>query len=283
MVVAMAEEINRLLGVPVVVALHDNAGEPDKPRNPHGHLIFATRVWNERIQSFGGKTRALDVATTGSVIIEHFRKTWEDIVNAGLPAGVPKVSRLSHARAGRNRIPRRHLGEQATELEGKGIRTRGGNFNRRVDQLDRVAAQRIKVENRLNPPPMLSRADHQRRLGLERELAIADALIAEFPSDRRVIPSEDKFVPKETDHGGAEESAKVAAEQNVKVPTGHSHVIDPISAHNVDATDLMEDSESGYSAVPSILRPLSLDEELRLASEVLDAGARREEDLFPPA
>ncbi|MFZ5497284.1 MAG: MobA/MobL family protein [Verrucomicrobiota bacterium] len=283
MLVAMAEVINRLLGVPVVVALHDNAGEPDKPRNPHGHLIFATRVWNERAKSFQGKTRALDVANTGSVIIESLRKTWEDIINAGLPAGVSKVSRLSHARAGRSRIPRRHLGEQATELELKGIRTRSGNFNRRIDQLDRVAAQQIKVENEMNAPSMMSRSDRQRQLGLERQLAIADALIAEFPPMRRNPPANILVVAKETDQSETEKTTGAGSERKEKPRASNSHIIDQMPAQNGDGTQRSEVFEGGGLAIPSQLLPLSLEEELRLASEAIDGATRPEKDLLPPS
>ncbi|RXK53465.1 hypothetical protein ESB00_17385 [Oleiharenicola lentus] len=282
MLVAMAEVISRLLGVPVVVALHDNAGELDKPRNPHGHLIFATRVWNERGQSFGGKTRALDVATTGSVIIESIRKKWEDIVNAGLPAGVPKVSRLSHTRAGRNRIPRRHLGERATELERKGIPTRYGNFNRRIDKLDRIAERRMKVENQLNPASILSRADRQRELGLQRELAIADALIADLSPMRRNPPANTPVVANQTKQFDTGKTVGAGSERNESPQPSNLPIIDQAPPQNGDKTQPPEVSGDGGPAIPSQLLPLSLEEELRLASEALDGATGPEKDLLPP-
>lgn len=278
MLMAMAEEINRLLDVPVVVALHDNADEKDKPRNPHGHLVFATRVWNERIHSFLGKTRELDVATTGSVIIEGFRKKWEDIVNANLPPGVRKVSRLSHARAGRNRIPRRHLGEQATEMERKGIRTRHGNHNRKVDQLNRVTLQRIKVENLLNPLPVLSQAERQRQLGLDRELAIAHAAIGSMPPARNANPVEDKISVTGNTQVRSVMAPKAIAESFVETTTKRPQVVAPVAPQEAVATSLPVVPEKGCSDVELMPRPL--EDELSLALEAVATAPAK--DLSPP-
>ncbi len=278
MLVAMAEAINRLMGVPVVVALHDNAGESDKPRNPHGHLVFATRAWNERAQSFLGKTRSIDVATTGSVIFELFRKTWEDIVNAGLPAGVPKVSRLSHARAGRNRIPRRHLGEQATAMERNGFRTHHGDFNRKVDRLDRVTAQRIKVESRLNPPPVLNYADRQRQLGLERELAIARVAIASVPPVRDAVP----FGDNGSSHGVVQVNTApghaIIAETHTGDTAKHPQAPAPLSPHDSGSTPFNEVLERSSSAAELIPRPI--EDEVSVALEAV--APMRSKDLSPP-
>lgn len=282
MLMEMAAIINQMLGVPVAVALHDNADEKDKPRNPHGHLVFAARVWLEQTQSFLGKTRALDVATTGSVIIENLRAKWEDIVNQALPFGIPKVSRLSHERAGRKQIPRRHLSEQAMEMERKGIRTRQGNYNRKVDQLNRVTAQRIEVENILNPLPALSQAERQRQLGLERELAIADALIADLPPARRKSPAENLIVVNDSEKSGAEQAVQVAAAHSVNPRTICSRVVDRMALQDEEGTQPKEASERGHPAIPSQLLALSLEEELRLASEALDGAPRQEKDLSLP-
>ena len=279
MLMAMAEEINRLLGVPVVVALHDNDDEKDKPRNPHGHLVFATRVWNERIHSFLGKTRQLDVATTGSAIIEGFRKKWEDIVNADLPPGVKKVSRLSHARAGRNRIPRRHLGEEAMEMERKGIRTRHGNFNRKVDQLDRVTARRTKVENLLKPTPKLSLTERQREIGLERELAIANAAIASMPPVRKNAPVEVKVSAIDVvDQADFVTTQQAITEPPAETPTKRTQTLAPLGPRDALSTTTEVVLETGGSAAELIPRPL--EEDISLSFEAI--GAMPPKDLSTP-
>lgn len=278
MLLAMAKEINRLLGVPVVVALHDNAGEPDKPRNPHGHLIFATRVWNERAQLFVEKTRALDVATTGSVLIESIRKTWEDIVNAGLPAGVPKVSRLSHARAGRDRISRRHLGERATELERKGIRTRYGDFNRKVDKLDRIAAQSTNMERLRIPVSKVSHAERQRQLGLERQLAIAYASIGSMPSARLSSQVADKVPAIDAGMAAVVSAPAVFKESPDERPTKCRQIGAAEDSEEVANSSRKVVLENGNLA--GELAPQPLEAELSLASAAIEA-TRPKDHLTP--
>ena len=184
MLTALAEKISKELGVPVIYALHDNEFDKGRPRNPHGHLVLPTRIWHETPGGdghYGHKLRRLDVARTGSVIIEGFRKDWEEIVNHGLPTGIPAVSRLSHIRAGRNRIPRRHLGEVASKMEHNGFRTHYGDWNRKVDQLDRIAVATAKVERAWIPLPKQSYAEQQLQIRLDRELARAAVNIAQMP------------------------------------------------------------------------------------------------------
>jgi len=278
MLLEMAEVISRMLNVPVVVALHDNPADKDKPRNGHGHLVFATREWSEQAQSFLAKTRSLDVATTGSVIIENFRKKWEDIVNQSLPVGTPKVSRLSHVRAGRNRIPRRHLSEQAIEMERKGIRTRQGNFNRKVDQLNRVTAQRTKVENEMDPVPKGSHAERQRQLALERELAIAHAAIAAVPSVRSSTPGEDNNSSIGIVQVVTAPVQATVAEPHAEITTKHPQAPAPLPPHGSVSISMNEMLERGSSAAELIPRPL--EDDLSLALEAVDT--MHSKDLSPP-
>jgi hypothetical protein len=134
-----ADYLSQAAQVPVVFALHDTSHDLTKPPNPHGHLIFGGRPWDELTQSFAARRlKALyDRYGEGPKFIENMRLEWEQLVNASLPVLTPPVSRLSHARRGISRPARRHLGAYATAQERRtGKLTRDGEFNSRIDDLE---------------------------------------------------------------------------------------------------------------------------------------------------
>ena len=95
---------------------------------------------------FGVKTLKFDDWKTGPKTMEAGRKKWEKLVNAILPPQVKRVSRLSHRRANRGRIPRRHLGTYAWRQEKNGRRTINGDFNRLLDKLDALELEMASLE-----------------------------------------------------------------------------------------------------------------------------------------
>jgi len=134
-----ATYMNEVALVPVVFALHVNSEDLARSRNPHGHLLFGGRPWNEHTQSFADRRFAAlyERYGDGPKIIENMRLKWEQLVNANLPVLTPPVSRLSHARRGISRPARRHLGAYATAQERRtGKLTRDGEFNSMIDDLE---------------------------------------------------------------------------------------------------------------------------------------------------
>lgn len=142
----LAETIRQTCGVPVVLAVHHEA-KPDRDLNPHAHLLFGGRPFDDLTGTFSRRRfRPLDAARTGGPIIESFRKRWEEIVNSHLPPLTQKVSRLSHVRRGITRIPKMHLGPSASAAERRGIRTVKGDFNRLVDTIAQLDADIAKLD-----------------------------------------------------------------------------------------------------------------------------------------
>jgi hypothetical protein len=118
MLVEIAQIISSALGTPVLVVRHEKNGETEEERNPHGHLLFATRDWDETTFSFAKKKhRKLDDWRTGGLLIEEFRAAWEKILNANLAPGKLPADRRSHRRRGEKRLACIHLGRAATERE----------------------------------------------------------------------------------------------------------------------------------------------------------------------
>lgn len=171
-----AEHIHSTLHVPVEFALHAGR-DPGRSsaHNPHGHLVFASREWDDNSQTFGKKTRVLDVRKSGSVVIKNLRLKWEQLVNHSLPDLCPRVSCLSHARAGRSRVPKRHLGPVAWRMERSGYRTDIGDYNRLIDDLNQTNFAIGAIAHQLAGRPA---PDSQRSHGpsLERELKIWESL-----------------------------------------------------------------------------------------------------------
>ncbi|WP_221033286.1 MobA/MobL family protein [Actomonas aquatica] len=156
-----ADRLGKELRVPVVWAIHE---QQKLDSNPHAHLVFASRRFNHSTQEFGEKTRELDVRRSGGRIIRQWRENWENSINSILPPGTPRISCASHKDAGRDRTPRRHLGEVAWALEKRGYPTQNGSYNRTLDELEQIRLQTQTLDKQideertaLNPPSIAKR------------------------------------------------------------------------------------------------------------------------------
>lgn len=130
----LACHLAETLDTAVDVAYHKGKS-PDEVANKHGHLLIPSREWDEDTGEFGAKTRILDEPWKGGGdVIDGFRKTWEVMTNKALPYWAPKVSCESHATHGKGRIPKKHLGRVATEMERRGVATTRGLYNHAVDE-----------------------------------------------------------------------------------------------------------------------------------------------------
>lgn len=177
----MAERIHQDTQAPVVYAMHEDCDATRKPQNSHGHIVWAARRWDNVGQRFSAKTRELDVPRTGGKIFEAWREDWESRVNQVLPKGVTPISRLSHVRAGRDRKPRKHLGDRACEIERRGGRSNAGDYNRLLDQLDVVQSQREELTRAI----ALIEHDGESMASMQKDLSIANTAIASMPKGPR--------------------------------------------------------------------------------------------------
>ncbi len=188
-------------GAPVVFAAHEDLNARGKPKNSHGHIIVASRRWDPVKGAFGAKVRELDVHRTGGPIIEAWRRDWEMRVNRELPFGVPKISRLSHIRAGRHQVPRKHLGEVACAIERRGGNSHAGEYNRALDELDLLRFEAAALEREITvlklgsiskqPAKVLLKQALEPEAGvmlppsLAEELARAERAVASIPKEPR--------------------------------------------------------------------------------------------------
>lgn len=108
-------------------AIHESdAGDGQK--NPHAHILITMRPLEG--DGFGKKNRDWNQKN----ILKGWRHAWEEQTNRHLAlAGSPeRVSLKSYKEQGINKHSQVHLGEDAGNLEKRGIETTRGNKNRRV-------------------------------------------------------------------------------------------------------------------------------------------------------
>lgn len=138
-----ADFLTERYGVAVIVGIH----APDKhgdDRNWHMHFWFTTRQVDEN--GLGSKTRVLDDKKTGPQEIIRIREAVADVINDYLEeTGIDeRVDHRSHKDRGIDRTPMIHMGEAASALERKGIRTERGDTNRAIRESNRRREQRTQ-------------------------------------------------------------------------------------------------------------------------------------------
>ncbi|MGO9430204.1 MobA/MobL family protein, partial [Rhodoblastus sp.] len=152
----LAEYLVTTLGVAAMLAVHDPDRKTDG-RNKHLHLLFSSRRvefdWQRGAFDFGEKTRELDDRARGAEIIKAIRVKWEQLANEELQSAGLSIDCRSLQDRGIERPARVHLGHQAAAMERKGRRTRAGDHNRAVDELEaaeialaKATAARIAAE-----------------------------------------------------------------------------------------------------------------------------------------
>jgi hypothetical protein len=135
-----AKEIVKRHGCAVDAAIHRPDRRGDK-RNHHAHIMLSTRRLDEL--GFGAKTRELDLSKTTNAkpsALEQCRALWAQYTNEALSAaGIDAtIDHRSYRRQGIKRIAGWHLGNWQSEQERQGIRTEGGDHNRKVAIINAV-------------------------------------------------------------------------------------------------------------------------------------------------
>lgn len=173
----LAREISAKHTVPVQVSIHAPHGHNDS-RNHHVHLLFSTR------RLVGGqlseKTREWDDRKQGKNVVRYWRERWADLVNQALDAGgvAATVDHRSYKAQGVDKIPSRHLGAAAAEMQRRGLETRIGKknahakkYNSLQDFLERISEEitQLRQTNQLSVNKLLAvaqrilKSDHPHR------------------------------------------------------------------------------------------------------------------------
>ena len=160
-------------------AIHESdAGDGFK--NPHAHIMLTLRPLED--EGFGKKNRDWNRVQT----LNGWRHAWEVHTNQYLElAGrTERVSLKSFKEQGINKHPQVHLGEDAGNLEKRGIETRRGNHNRKVQHenaLIEILTPDFAIEPEENIGEDLDHGNYQRKNG---QMQPATTFLSADPSMR---------------------------------------------------------------------------------------------------
>ncbi|MGH7100753.1 MAG: MobQ family relaxase, partial [Stellaceae bacterium] len=140
-------------GMVADVALHAPSRQGDR-RNHHAHVLLTTREITP--EGFGRKERGFN----SPELLHEWRANWARMQNRylaqGLGAEAPRVSHLSYAARGIDRVPGKHLGPSATTLERRRQTTERGRLNRgaaeRTARLNTLRERQDAIAAKLAPP-----------------------------------------------------------------------------------------------------------------------------------
>ena len=198
----LAEYLSRVLQLPVLIAMHKNPQKNGRNPNPHGHLLFGGRAWDEATRTFAPQRirKLYERYGEGPKFLEALRREWEQIINASLPVLVPPVSRLSHARRRNGRIPRRHLGYHATAMErATGKLSRDGEFNALIDDLDAHDAALADLRHKADECHLQLAAEHSElapmRASESRSIAVHEAKQAAMEAEAKALLTNPRAKP----------------------------------------------------------------------------------------
>lgn len=151
----LAKDFAERYQVATQIAIHEPNKQGDQ-RNYHVHILTTTRKIDQDLNLTSKSDIELDrkqcaklgISTSQEQIIEC-RERIANRINQSLElANIQKqVSHLSYKDQGIDKIPTKHLGKSATQLERKGIKTEIGEYNRsaiRMNEL-KIALQAIKT------------------------------------------------------------------------------------------------------------------------------------------
>lgn len=118
-------------GMAVDLAIHEGKAADELP-NHHVHYLVTMRPLDE--EGFGKKNTAWNRREQ----LAHWRSEWGRITNEYLEDyGLDdRIDMRSYEARGLDRIPQRHLGHKAHQMEKRGVETQTGNYNRHVRHLN---------------------------------------------------------------------------------------------------------------------------------------------------
>ena len=136
-----AEWLSDRYGVAADLAVHlPNVRGGQDERNVHAHLMFTVRGMSP--EGLRDRTEVWDDMKTGGPELKMVRAEWRRMYNEALErAGLEiRVDERSYTDQGLERLPGVHLGPVRSELERAGSPTEAGDYNRRVELLNRIRA-----------------------------------------------------------------------------------------------------------------------------------------------
>ncbi|HEY4075891.1 MAG TPA: MobQ family relaxase [Rhizomicrobium sp.] len=163
LVVAFVEKEFVSRGMAADIAMH----KPDKQgdlRNYHAHIMLTSRIIDAS-QPHGFARKKIREWNKIDMI-KGWRKSWAELQNQHLREHLghdaPRVDHRSYAERGIDKVPSRHIGGPAMEMERRGIETEMGSYNRSV------AAWNARADDaRRRQKEIAAQAENRRTQGFE--------------------------------------------------------------------------------------------------------------------
>ena len=122
--------------------------------NPHAHVMLTMRAvddngkWMNKSTTIGGQ-KVPTVDWNEQHKAERWRKKWAESVNEYLEKynHEQRIDHRSYKRQGKEQLPTIHLGQEAHQMEKRGIRTERGDRNRKINEINNELRQ-LKARSR---------------------------------------------------------------------------------------------------------------------------------------
>jgi len=131
------------------ICIHDKSDG-----NPHAHVMLTMRAiddsgnWMNKSTTINGQ-KVSTVDWNEQHKAEQWRKKWAEFVNEYLEKynHEQRIDHRSYKRQGKEQIPTIHLGQEAHQMEKRGIRTERGDRNRKINGINNELRQ-LKARSR---------------------------------------------------------------------------------------------------------------------------------------
>jgi hypothetical protein len=231
----LAKDLAERYQVATQIAVHEPNKQGDQ-RNYHVHILTTTRKIDQDLNLTSKSDIELDrkqcaklgISTSQEQIIEC-RERIANRINQSLEfANIQKqVSHLSYKDQGIDKIPTKHLGKSATQLERKGIKTEIGEYNRsaiRMNEL-KIALESIKTHQNIptyQPQPEIAAISV--KSGLEIELTATER--AKMYLQKRTEEKNKPEIAKEPEQKTITEDRKTQLLSEILSKRSYDQIID---------------------------------------------------------
>lgn len=231
----IAQDIADRYQVGTQIAIHAPSKTGDE-RNHHVHILTTTRKIDKSlnltdksdIELSNKKCMAVGIKTTDEQI-KDVREMIGSKINQHLEKAqvIEQVSHLSYKDQGIDKIPTKHLGKSATQLERKGIKTEIGEYNRsaiRMNEL-KIALQSIKPSQNIETyQPATENAAMGLKSGLESELTATER--AKMYLQKRAEEKNKPEIAKEPEQKTITEDRKTQLLSEILSKRSYDQIID---------------------------------------------------------
>lgn len=259
----IAQDIADRYQVGTQIAIHAPSKTGDE-RNYHVHILTTTRkidknlnltdkanieLSNKKCITFGIKTTDEQIKDVremiGSKINQHLEKAQI----------IEQVSHLSYKDQGIDKIPTKHMGKSATQLERKGIKTEIGEYNHSAIRMNELknALQAIRAPQTIQTyQPQPKNATTGLESGLKRELSATEQV--KMYLQKKAEEKNISEIVKETDNKSIAEDRKTQLLNEILSKHSYNQIIDRQKQIQEKKLEQEQEQKQEYQEILSMKR-----------------------------